>query len=506
MWPTHGAGSFCSAPPGARADQHHRRRAGHQPAAARARRGRVRRRAARLLGSPSRRTSSGWRGQPARPRRARRDARDAGGADAGRGRRLRRPPAPASSTSDRSPDFAAAHIPGALSIPLRPAFATWLGWLVPPDRAAGRRARTPTRTSTRSLWQAAKIGYDNIVGELAGGIGAWAAAGCRPPITALIEAEADRRRRGAGRPAGRRVRAPGTSPAPRTSSSATCRGRRPTADGPTVVMCGHGERAMGAASLLERAGHREVAVLDGGPEDWAAATGQPLETGPMTPHARRGRPAAGAARERRPVHACWSRSTPWSAACSARNAPSCRCWPPRCSASPPTPRADLHPRLRPRPRRPPTTWPAPGRTATAASRCWSPAGWSRVPVPLLLIWAPTWGWVVAANVLLGDQPGADLVHHRHHEDRPGRPDAPRPGDGAQRGRRLPRRRRHRAGHRLHRRQLRAAARTVPARASPTPPSASGLSTLAVRETRGHAELEAHHATRADGATTTCTAT
>ena len=30
------------------------------------------------------------------------------------------------------------------------------------------------------------------------------------------------------------------------------------------------------------------------------------------------------------------------------------------------------------------------------------AGWLvGLPVPLLLIWAPAWGWVVAANVLLG---------------------------------------------------------------------------------------------------------
>src|SRR5438046_8820191 len=30
------------------------------------------------------------------------------------------------------------------------------------------------------------------------------------------------------------------------------------------------------------------------------------------------------------------------------------------------------------------------------------AGWLiGVPVPLLLIWAPSWGWVIAANVLLG---------------------------------------------------------------------------------------------------------
>jgi rhodanese-related sulfurtransferase len=44
-------------------------------------------------------------------------------------------------------------------------------------------------------------------------------------------------------------------------------------------MCGHGERAAGAASLLERAGHRDLAVLTGGPEDWTRATGRNLETG-----------------------------------------------------------------------------------------------------------------------------------------------------------------------------------------------------------------------------------
>jgi rhodanese-related sulfurtransferase len=50
-------------------------------------------------------------------------------------------------------------------------------------------------------------------------------------------------------------------------------------DEPTMVMCGHGERAMGAASLLEAAGHHDLVVLDGGPRDWAAATGGDLQTG-----------------------------------------------------------------------------------------------------------------------------------------------------------------------------------------------------------------------------------
>ena len=50
-------------------------------------------------------------------------------------------------------------------------------------------------------------------------------------------------------------------------------------DVPLTVMCGHGERAMGAASLLERAGRPDVTVLVGGPEDWARATGRRLVTG-----------------------------------------------------------------------------------------------------------------------------------------------------------------------------------------------------------------------------------
>jgi 3-mercaptopyruvate sulfurtransferase SseA len=36
---------------------------------------------------------------------------------------------------------------------------------------------------------------------------------------------------------------------------------------------------MSAASLLARAGHHQLAVLDGGPDSWAAATGRPLQQG-----------------------------------------------------------------------------------------------------------------------------------------------------------------------------------------------------------------------------------
>ncbi len=48
--------------------------------------------------------------------------------------------------------------------------------------------------------------------------------------------------------------------------------------GVEAVMCGHGERAATAASILERAGQPGVTVVVGGPADWAAATGQRLAT------------------------------------------------------------------------------------------------------------------------------------------------------------------------------------------------------------------------------------
>lgn len=53
----------------------------------------------------------------------------------------------------------------------------------------------------------------------------------------------------------------------------------PTPDSEVTVMCGHGERAMTAASLLTAHTNAAVSVFDGGPDTWAEATGNDLETG-----------------------------------------------------------------------------------------------------------------------------------------------------------------------------------------------------------------------------------
>ena len=174
--------------------------------------------------------------------------------------------------------FAAGHIPGSLSIPLRDQFATWLGWLV--EARSGRSSSSSTADQDRAevVRQALKIGYERLAGELAGGMAAWEAAGL-----ASRADPARARRRGGRRRSWTSARTPssppGTSPARCTSSSA--RSPRPAvaAAGPLTLMCGHGERAMTAASILAAAGHRDLAVAVGGPADWAAATGRTLETG-----------------------------------------------------------------------------------------------------------------------------------------------------------------------------------------------------------------------------------
>src|SRR5215467_12123757 len=149
-------------------------------------------------------------------------------------------------------DFAAGHIPGAVSIPLRDQFATWLGWLLP--------AGTPLafvladgQDPAEVAWQAAKIGYEHLAGQLTGGMAAWRADGGLAETTELVSAD---------RIDGRAVLdvrqdaefATGHVPGAVHVELGGLPGREQEAPGGAVVMCGHGERAMTAASLLQAAG------------------------------------------------------------------------------------------------------------------------------------------------------------------------------------------------------------------------------------------------------------
>jgi len=172
--------------------------------------------------------------------------------------------------------FAAGHIPGALSIELRDQFATWLGWLVEDGRPIvfilGHE-----QDRAEVVRQAHKVGYERLEGELAGGMVAWTAAGFESAqITLVPAAEAsgtivDIRQAGEF--------ATGHLPGALHVELGSVRQAELPRRGQLTIMCGHGERAMSAASILEARGHRELAVVLGGPAEWVSASGRALETG-----------------------------------------------------------------------------------------------------------------------------------------------------------------------------------------------------------------------------------
>jgi glyoxylase-like metal-dependent hydrolase (beta-lactamase superfamily II) len=168
--------------------------------------------------------------------------------------------------------FAAGHLPGSVSIALRDQFGTWLGWLAPAD-AALVFVLDADQDRADLVRQARNVGFEQVLGELDGGIDAWAAAGLPVATVALIPVRSID---------GRVVDVRQTSEyqvghvpdAVLAELGALDEVDLPT--GALTLMCGHGERAMTAASLLARHGHQQLTVAVGGPEDWAAATSDRL--------------------------------------------------------------------------------------------------------------------------------------------------------------------------------------------------------------------------------------
>ncbi len=162
--------------------------------------------------------------------------------------------------------FAAGHIPGSLSIPWRDQFATWLGWLIP--RTAQLVFVVGDEIDRADLvWAARTIGYENIVGELDGGMAAWESAG-RPieQIPMLHPGDVGDRRvvdvRQADEYAAGHLRE-----ATSRELGALVEPGTDLPDEPLLIHCGHGERAMTAASVLRLKGHHDVAVFRGRPGD-----------------------------------------------------------------------------------------------------------------------------------------------------------------------------------------------------------------------------------------------
>ncbi len=166
--------------------------------------------------------------------------------------------------------FAAGHVPGSVSIELRPQFGTWLGWVVE-FGAPVVVVLEPDQDEVDLVAQALTVGYERLAGRLDGGVAAWHGSGRdlaavelygpgddladRPLLDVRQHAEWE-----AGHVPGATHRELGSLGDDRHGVPAG-----------SVVHCGHGQRAMTAASLLRRAGHDGIAVTTAGPGQLAGA-------------------------------------------------------------------------------------------------------------------------------------------------------------------------------------------------------------------------------------------
>jgi glyoxylase-like metal-dependent hydrolase (beta-lactamase superfamily II)/rhodanese-related sulfurtransferase len=170
--------------------------------------------------------------------------------------------------------YAAGHIPASLANTLRPQFASWLGWLVE-DPTLPLAFVVDGHTDQRELVrQCLNIGYENLAGTI--DMATWEAAGAPVATTALVGPNDLEGCRIVDVRQANEFAAGHVPDAVHVELGALAGRTGAVGDGPTVTMCGHGERAATAASVLEAAGYDDVAVLDGGPGDWAAAANDEL--------------------------------------------------------------------------------------------------------------------------------------------------------------------------------------------------------------------------------------
>lgn len=174
--------------------------------------------------------------------------------------------------------FGRGHVPGALGIGSGPDLSEWAGWVVPYDRPLLLVPGRPDEVedAVRAL---VRVGLDDVAGWLEGGMSAWRDAG--RPVERLEQiapdALQDRLEEGdavrvldvrtdeewkAGHVRGAH-HVPGGEVPERIEEIAALREGEPLA-----VMCASGYRSTVVASVLQRAGHRELLNVTGGMAAW----------------------------------------------------------------------------------------------------------------------------------------------------------------------------------------------------------------------------------------------
>ncbi|MBX3046462.1 MAG: hypothetical protein KF698_05655 [Anaerolineales bacterium] len=176
--------------------------------------------------------------------------------------------------------FLAGHIPQSFGIPVFAPLSTWAGWVVPPAARIILLADAPAELNEAVL-QLIRVGYDDVIGYLDGGLSAWQAAGLQltsienipaPQLKEWMDADTapailDVRLQhewDAGRLPGARLFEAGLLPGVTAEQVGG-------AQEPLLVHCKAGTRSTIAISLLERKGFTSLLALDEGIEAWKQA-------------------------------------------------------------------------------------------------------------------------------------------------------------------------------------------------------------------------------------------
>ena len=177
------------------------------------------------------------------------------------------------------PEFGNGHVPRSVNIGLGGQFASWVGSLVSPDDRVIIVAEGVEQVS-EAVTRMARVGLENVVGYLDGGVAAWGGAGLdyatlpQMPVGEL-RAQMDERREGlqivdVRRPSEYEAgHIPGAVNVPLAELEKGLGGLDPRK--PTAVACAGGYRSSAASSLLERKGFLDLYNVIGGTGAWTNA-------------------------------------------------------------------------------------------------------------------------------------------------------------------------------------------------------------------------------------------
>jgi len=174
-------------------------------------------------------------------------------------------------------EFAAAHVPGSINIPLSGQFATWAGTILGITSNPALVADTAAHIEEARM-RLARVGFENVRGYLAGSVPAWQQAGFQVSRTRQMSVADLHAQLSNGAIAVLDVRSE-----PEWQAGHIAQARWHALDNfprnlpplpdrePVAVHCKSGYRSMIACSLLERAGHDNIINVVGGFDAWHAA-------------------------------------------------------------------------------------------------------------------------------------------------------------------------------------------------------------------------------------------